>query len=63
MNSLVKNLINGNNGEAKRQAKRFAAWRIRDALIEQTSYSVTKATLAADWLKGRDCWQEYCDAN
>mgnify|MGYP001609268673 CR=1 FL=1 len=62
METLINNLINGNNTTAKRQAKRFAAWKIREALIE-AGYSTKKATLAADWLKGRDCWQAYCDAD
>lgn len=62
MESLINNLINGNNSEAKKQAKRHAEWKIRDALV-QAGYSTPKATLAAAWLKGCDCWQAYCDAD
>lgn len=62
MQSLIDNLINGNNTTAKKQAKRFSAWKIREALTE-IGWSLEKATLCADWLKGRDCYQAYCDAN
>ena len=61
MESLISNLINGNLTDAKKQGRRFAAWQIREALIE-IGYSANKATLTADWLKGRDCWQAACDA-
>lgn len=61
LESLVNNRINGNLGEAKRQAAFFENYEIRDAFIE-AGYSEHKATLTADWLKGRDCWQESCDA-
>lgn len=59
--TLVENMINGNLSDAKTQAKRLPHWRIRDAFIK-AGYSDHKATLTADWLKGRDCWQEACDA-
>lgn len=62
MQSLIANLINGNNTEAKRQAKRYRNHEIREALIH-AGWSVEKSTLCADWLKGRDCWQAYCDAD
>jgi len=62
MNTLIQNYVNGNLATAKRQAKRFAAWRIREAFVESFGYSLNKATLTADWLKGRDCWQAACDA-
>lgn len=62
MNTLIDNLINGNNTLARKQAKRFPAWQIRDALIDEVGYSRLKATLFAAWLKGRDCWQAACDA-
>lgn len=61
MNSLIQNYLNGNLTAAKKQARRFAAWRIREALVA-IGYSLHKATLTADWLKGRDCWQAACDA-
>jgi hypothetical protein len=61
MKNLTENLINGNCTTARKQAKRFKAWQIREALLE-IGWSVNRATLAADWLKGRDCWQAYCDA-
>ena len=47
MNTLIDNLINGNLTTAKKQAKRFPAWQIRDALID-IGYSLNKATLTAD---------------
>ena len=61
MNTLIENFINGNLAIAKKQAKRFPAWEIRDAL-QDAGYSLKKATLTADWLKDRDCWQAACDA-
>lgn len=61
MSALIDNLINGNLSNARKQAKRFPAWEIRAALIENVGYSPKKATLISDWLKGRDCWQEACD--
>lgn len=61
MNTLIENLINGNNTDARKQAQRFKAWQIRESLIE-SGWTQNKATLCADWLKGRDCWQAYCDA-
>jgi hypothetical protein len=63
METLINNFVNGNNTIAKKQAKRFAAWRIREALMESAGWTANRAALAADWLKGRDCWQAYCDAN
>jgi hypothetical protein len=62
MNSMIENYLNGNLSDAKRQAKRFSAWSIREALQEYAGYSLNKATLTTDWLKGRDCWQAACDA-
>lgn len=63
MENLINNLVNGNNADAKRQAKRFTVWNIRERLMLDLGWSMNKATLAADWLKGRDCWQAYCDAD
>lgn len=63
MNTLIENYVNGNLTDAKRQAKRFSTWEIRDALVDMLGYSLNKATLTADWLHGRDCWQEACDAS
>lgn len=62
MNELIDNLINGNLKDAKRMAKRYQTWTIRESLIA-SGYSENKAMLTADWLKGRDCWQAACDAN
>lgn len=62
MLELIENLINGNLKDAKRMAKQFEAWEIRDALFYCRDYSYKKATLTAVWLKGRDCWQAACDA-
>ena len=62
METIIENLINGNLAEAKQQARKWKAWVIRDALTDGAGMSLAKATLCADWLKGRDCWQEYCDA-
>jgi len=61
MQKLLNNLLNGNITDAKRQAKRFSNHAIRAALVELGGYSLNKATLTADWLKGRDCWQAACD--
>lgn len=58
---MIENLINGNLTDAKRQAKRYSEGTIRFALIEH-GFSVVRATLAAAYLKGSDCWQAYCDA-
>lgn len=62
METLIDNLINGNNTLAKRQARRFTNWQIREALLEH-GWRLKRSILAADWLKGRDCWQAYCDAD
>jgi hypothetical protein len=62
MNTLIDQFLNGNLRDAKAQAKRFPAWEIRDALQDLAGYSLEKATLTADWLKGRECWQAACDA-
>lgn len=56
MNELI-----GNLKEAKRMAKGYKTWFIRESLIER-GYSLNKAVLTADWLKGRDCWQVACNA-
>lgn len=61
METMIENYINGNIATAKKQARRFPVWEIRDALIDR-GYSLKKATLTADHLKGRDCWQAACDA-
>lgn len=61
MNRLIDNLINGNLTDARRMAKGYKAWFIRESLIKQ-GYSLNKAVLTADWLKGRECWQAACDA-
>jgi len=63
MNSLIQNLINGNNTEARKQARRFQAWQIRDALENDGHFNARSAALWADWLKGRDCFQAACDAD
>jgi len=62
METMLDNLLNGNISTAKRQAKRRTVWDIRNYLIEMYGWSEVKATFAADFLKGRDCWQAYCDA-
>jgi hypothetical protein len=62
MNSMIANLINGNLSEAKRQAASYSETAIFQALRERVGWSVGKATLGAAWLKGRDCWQKFCDA-
>ena len=62
MESLINNLVNGNNETAKEQAKQFSRWEIREALVE-FGWSDKKATACVDWLGGRDWWQAYCDAN
>lgn len=58
---LVENMINGNLSTAKEQAKRVPHFKIRQGFID-AGYSERKAILTADWLKGRDCWQEMYDA-
>lgn len=60
---LVANVINGNLSDAKRQAKHHHVCDIREALQEHAGYSMHKAMLTADWLNGRPCWQEACDAD
>lgn len=62
LNYMIESFLNGNLTDAKRMAKEFEAWEIREALVEQWGYSERKAGLTADWLKGRDCWQQACDA-
>lgn len=62
MQTMIDNFINGNLTTARKQARRFSVWNIREAFIE-IGYSMEKATLTADWLKGRDCFQAACDAD
>jgi hypothetical protein len=62
MEQLINDYENGQLKEAKDRAKRFKNWEIRDGLRERLAYSLNRATLTADWLKGRDCWQAACDA-
>ena len=61
LEQLVENYINGNLSTAKRMARHEPVWALREALIEYAGYSEAKATLTADWLNGRDCWQAACD--
>ena len=60
MKRLIENYINGNLDDAKRLAKRFSYWKIRCALVDDYGYSIEKAALTADYLKGADCWKEIC---
>lgn len=62
MQTLLDNFINGNLTIAKKQAKRFKEYAIREA-FQEIGYSQNKAQLTTDWLKGRDCWQAACDAD
>ena len=62
MITLIDNYYNGNLADARKQAKRFSVKKIRAALIERLAYSFKKATLAAEWLKTGEQWQEACDA-
>ena len=62
MEQLINDYENGQLKEAKDRAKRLKNWEIRDGLRERLAYSLNRATLTADWLKGRDCWQAACDA-
>lgn len=63
MENLINNYINGNISDAKRLARRFKSWQIREGFQELAGYSERKASLTADFLKGRDCWQAACDAD
>jgi len=65
MNKAIKcceNYLNGNIGDARHQAKRLDGLEIRKCFVEVFGYSENKAVLTAEYLKGRDCWQEACDA-
>ena len=62
MEQLISDVINGHWTSAKRAARRRKHWELFDALRELAGYSERKATLTADYLKGRDCCQEMCDA-
>jgi len=62
LESIVENLLNGNLRDAKRLARPIAHWRIKHALREFGGHSEGKAALGADFLKGRDCWEIYCQA-
>lgn len=61
MQTMIENLENGNTTTAREQANKFTNWQIRETLVDM-GWSLKRATLATDWLKGRDCWQAYCDA-
>jgi hypothetical protein len=62
MKSLCDNFINGNLTDAKRQAKRYSAARITLAFYQDYGFSILKAAITADYLKGQATFQEACDA-
>jgi len=45
--------------------KQFSSPResVKSKFLSFDGYSEKQATLMADWLKGRDCWQAACDAD
>ena len=60
LETLIDNFANGNLSDAKKQAKRFSAARLREGMIE-LGWEPNKASLAAIYLKGGMEFQEYCD--
>lgn len=63
MDTMLVNFMNGNLTTARRQAKKFSPWRIVACLRLDYGYSAKKALLAAQFLKGADCWHAACDAD
>jgi hypothetical protein len=61
MNTLLKNLSNGNLKDAKEQAKQFELFKIAKSAMA-LGYSRNKAIMAAAYLKGRSTFQAYSDA-
>lgn len=62
MQTLIETFLNGNLTDAKAKAKRFNHRALRQGFEELAGFSVRKAALAADFLKGLGSFQEYCDA-
>lgn len=60
--SLFNNLENGNIDDAKRQARRHSAFRLSMFARQILFWSHERATLAANYLKGKASFQQYCDA-
>lgn len=52
MNELIDNYRNGNLKEMKRVARRFTHANIRNGLMARYGYSLKKACLCADYIKG-----------
>ena len=59
---LCETYINGNITDAKASAKRKSQFEIEACLINDFGYSEHKARLTAYHMKGRDCWQDACNA-
>lgn len=62
MKTIFNNLINGNLKSAKLGAEKYGVGPLRSFVFNVLGWSPEKSDLAARYLKGEDCWQEYCDA-
>ncbi len=58
--TTIRNLINGNLTDAKRQAKKYSSWKLLN-IAQEMGYSVAQAVAIAGYLKGVISFQDYCD--
>ena len=62
MKTIFLNLINGNLEAAKSGAIEYGEGPLKSYASNVLGWSVEKSYLAARYLKGEDCWQDFCDA-
>lgn len=58
--NTIHNLINGNLTDAKKQAKKYSAWKIMTA-AEEMGYKPSQYVAIAGYLKGAIDFQKFCD--
>lgn len=62
MREMIDNLINGNHTDARKLAKRYSQEKIILFCMDELGWGRRRANAAALWLKTREGYQEYCDA-
>lgn len=58
--TTIRNLINGNLTDAKRQAKKYSSWKLMNT-AQEMGYSIVEAVAIAGYLKGVLSYEKYCD--
>lgn len=61
--SCIKNLLNGNLADAKREAKRHSLAALVRGARQEFSMGSIEANAAAGYLKGKVSWEQYCERN